>query len=127
MTDLVVPYEYWQRELLVSSTVDCLLPTGIYVPLVSDASMTLEALKIALWKEAQKYALCHLLKKCSDYVFVGVTSEAPFVQEFYDESRTIRDLRLFLPVLKLKEAAGADDEQRISQQISRNIHVSISD
>jgi phosphatidylinositol-4,5-bisphosphate 3-kinase catalytic subunit alpha/beta/delta len=123
MVDLMVPYEHWQRELLIPCTVECLLPTGIYIPLKTDTSITLSSLKAALWKEAQKYALYHLLEKDTEYVFVGVTTEAPFLQEFYDESRSIRDLRLFLPILKLKEALGNREEKKICHQISkRNLH-----
>ncbi|OQV14117.1 Phosphatidylinositol [Hypsibius exemplaris] len=127
MADLVVPYGYWQREILVPHSVDCLLPSGMYIALSTDASVTLANLKTALWKEAQKLALFHLLRKCSDYVFVGVTSNPPYLQEFYDESRSIRELRLFLPILKLKEAADSGEEQRTCQQISEVCAISVAD
>lgn len=112
-----IPHFEAQSSLIIPGVVECLLPTGIYIQLSVHDSITLANLKLALWKEAQKYPLFHRLEKSREYVFVGVSSEAPYVQEFYDESRCVRDLRLFLSFFQLKEVAGNREEKETCQVI----------
>lgn len=117
---MAASYEEWRSGTSTSSCFDCLLPTGIHVPLVADRNITLAVLKAALWKEAQKYPFKELLEDAAEYVFVGITSDAPYRQEFYDESRIIADLRLFMPVLQLQEMEGNREEKKASNDISKN-------
>jgi phosphatidylinositol-4,5-bisphosphate 3-kinase len=56
-----------------------------------------------LWREAKKYPLFSHLGDPSTYIFVSILHDAEH-EEFYDESRRLCDLRLFLPVLKVSHA-----------------------
>jgi phosphatidylinositol-4,5-bisphosphate 3-kinase len=53
-----------------------------------------------LWREAKKHPLFYLLGDPSTYIFVSISHDAE-QEEFYDESRRLCDLRLFLPLLKV--------------------------
>ena len=53
-----------------------------------------------LWREAKKYPLYFMLGDPSTYIFVSISHDAEH-EEFYDESRRLCDLRLFLPILKV--------------------------
>lgn len=58
-----------------------------------------------------------MLQLPSAYVFTGVIHDGKS-EEFFDESRRLCDLLLFLPVLQLAEPLGNLAEKRLNHEIS---------
>ena len=109
--------ELWGAHFMPAKiSVECLLPTGIIVPLECVREATLENIKALLWKEAKKLPLSHLLGEASSYIFVTITQDAER-EEFYDEGRRLCDLRLFQPWLKVVEPAGNREEKMLNYEI----------
>lgn len=82
---------------------------------------TLERIKAQLWVESRNYPLCHKLGDQGSYIFVSITQDAES-EEFYDETRRLCDLRLFMPVLKVVEPIGNREEKIINYEIGKIIH-----
>ncbi|GFQ99334.1 hypothetical protein TNCT_197721 [Trichonephila clavata] len=109
--------ELWGHHLMPPTiTVDCLMPTGIIIPLICVRDATLETVKSDLWHEAKRYPLHHKLGEQMSYIFVSVTQDAER-EEFYDESRRLCDLRLFQPILKVVEPKGNKEEKMLNSEI----------
>ncbi|GIY18285.1 hypothetical protein CDAR_473592 [Caerostris darwini] len=109
--------ELWGHHLMPPTiTVDCLMPTGIIIPLICVRDATLETVKSDLWHEAKRYPLYHKLGEQMSYIFVSVTQDAER-EEFYDESRRLCDLRLFQPILKVVEPKGNKEEKMLNSEI----------
>ncbi|XP_054839114.1 phosphatidylinositol 4,5-bisphosphate 3-kinase catalytic subunit beta isoform isoform X2 [Eublepharis macularius] len=83
-----------------SISVDCLLPTGIYINLDVPRDATISHIKQLLWKQAHSYPLFHLLMEIDSYMFSCVNQTA-VREELEDETRRLCDVRPFLPVLQL--------------------------
>ncbi|KAJ6669307.1 hypothetical protein lerEdw1_008116 [Lerista edwardsae] len=83
-----------------SISVDCLLPTGIYISLDVPRDATICHIKQLLWKQAHNYPLFHLLMEIDSYMFSCVNQTA-VREELEDETRRLCDIRPFLPVLQL--------------------------
>ncbi|XP_066475481.1 phosphatidylinositol 4,5-bisphosphate 3-kinase catalytic subunit beta isoform [Tiliqua scincoides] len=83
-----------------SISVDCLLPTGIYISLDVPRDATICHIKQLLWKQAHDYPLFHLLMEIDSYMFSCVNQTA-VREELEDETRRLCDIRPFLPVLQL--------------------------
>lgn len=96
--------------------VDCLLPTGVLVPLLCNRDATLEKVKADLWVEAKKYPLYWKLLEAESYIFLAITQDAER-EEFYDETRRLCDLRLFQPILKIMEPLGNREEKMLNYEI----------
>ncbi|XP_071510184.1 phosphatidylinositol 4,5-bisphosphate 3-kinase catalytic subunit alpha isoform-like [Diadema antillarum] len=119
--------ELWGSHLMPSKIlVECLLPTGIMVPLECVREATLETVKAMLWREALKYPLAHLLGEANSYIFVSITQDAE-KEEFYDEGRRLCDLRLFQPWLKVVEPAGNREEKMLNYEIGAAIGVPVNE
>nr|UCK81539.1 phosphatidylinositol 4,5-bisphosphate 3-kinase catalytic subunit alpha isoform [Arenicola marina] len=119
--------ELWGCHLMPATVpVDYLLPTGIIVICRSNRDSTLESMKQALWKEAKKYPMFHLLSAPSSYIFVGITQDAAR-EEFYDETRRLCDLRLFQPVLKVVEPKGNRAEKMLNYEIGVALGVPVNE
>ena len=102
--------ELWGHHLMPSQVeVDFLLPNGIMISLPCQRDATLGNLKSKLWTEAKRYPLAYCISDPSAYIFGGITQDAQR-EEFYDETRRLCDLRLFMPVLKIVEPMGNKDE-----------------
>uniref|UniRef100_T1J0V3 Phosphatidylinositol-4,5-bisphosphate 3-kinase n=1 Tax=Strigamia maritima TaxID=126957 RepID=T1J0V3_STRMM len=109
--------ELWGHHLMPQTLiVDCLLPNGVIVQLSCIRESTLEDIKVALWTEAKKFPLFHLLGEETSYVFVSITQDAE-QEEFYDETRRLCDLRLFQPILKVIEPIGNKEEKMLNYEI----------
>ena len=93
------------------------MPNGLLLEVLANRESTLEAIKHDLWTEAKKNVLYRLLNESNCYIFVSVTQDSK-VEEFYDESRRLCDLRLFQPILKLIEPEGNKEEKILSSVIS---------
>lgn len=106
--------------------VDCLLPTGIIVPLQCNRDATLEVVKADLWSEARKYPLYHKLLEAESYIFVAITQDAER-EEFYDETRRLCDLRLFQPILKIMEPVGNREEKMLNYEIGMLIGMPVNE
>ena len=75
------------------------------VPLRCYRESPLDRIKEDLWREARNFPLFELLQEASSYIFVSITQDAER-EEFYDETRRLCDLRLFQPILKVRNIAG---------------------
>lgn len=89
---------------------------NISIKLMVNRDETLERIKAQLWVEAKNYPLCHKLGDQGSYIFVSITQDAES-EEFYDETRRLCDLRLFMPVLKVVEPIGNREEKIINYEI----------
>ncbi|XP_065176663.1 phosphatidylinositol 4,5-bisphosphate 3-kinase catalytic subunit alpha isoform-like [Sycon ciliatum] len=99
--------------------VDCLLPTGVLIPLRCRPDNTLETIKARLWREAEvksQYPLFHQLKESSKYVFVGINKNAE-TEELVEEKKRFCDCELFHPLLKVVERIGDQEEKLLNAEI----------
>ncbi|XP_030073072.1 phosphatidylinositol 4,5-bisphosphate 3-kinase catalytic subunit beta isoform isoform X2 [Microcaecilia unicolor] len=116
MTD---SFDIWAVDSQITAdgpiTVDCLLPTGIYVQLDVRRETTISHIKQLLWKEAQTYPLFHLLMAIDSYMFECVNQTAVH-EELEDETRRLCDVRPFLPVLKLV-TRSCDPAEKLDSKI----------
>ena len=110
----------------VQVPVDCLLPSGILVQLLCKARWSLDYIKTQLFDEARSYPLFNLLQDKSCYVFVGVNEDAER-EELVDETKTLEDVRLFQPLLKVVEKKGNQEEKRLNAEISQTIGKRLAD
>ena len=109
--------ELWGAHFMPAKIkVECLLPTGLIVPLECLREATLENVKALLWKEAKKLPLAAYLGDAASYIFVAITQDAR-QEEFYDEGRRLCDLRLFQPWLKVVEPVGNREEKMLNYEI----------
>ncbi|EFX69553.1 hypothetical protein DAPPUDRAFT_300912 [Daphnia pulex] len=117
--------ELWGHPVMPSSVlVDCLLPNGIVIQLGCVRDAPLNVIKGNLWREAKKHPLFYLLGDPSTYIFVSISHDAE-QEEFYDESRRLCDLRLFLPLLKIIEPQGNKMEKILNSEIGLAVGVAI--
>ncbi|OQR66852.1 hypothetical protein BIW11_13889, partial [Tropilaelaps mercedesae] len=107
-------------------TVDCLLPTGIIVPLGCVREATLAQVKASLFKKARHYPLFRLLRNPEYYNFVSVLQSSDLI-EFVDEDRRLCDLHLFKPLLKLSEASENPEEKKTEAAIHQAVGGRIRD
>ncbi|KAH9490074.1 Phosphatidylinositol 4,5-bisphosphate 3-kinase catalytic subunit alpha isoform [Bulinus truncatus] len=119
--------ELWEHHLMPQQVdVDCLLPTGVIVPLLCARDSTLESIKKELWVEAKKYPLFYKLMEPESYIFLAITQDA-MKEEFYDETRRLCDLRLFQPILKVMEPKGNRQEKMLNYEIGMLIGIPINE
>jgi phosphatidylinositol-4,5-bisphosphate 3-kinase len=113
--------ELWGHHLMpLTIKVDCLLPTGLIVPVDSNRDDTLERIKVELWSKAKAYPMYEKLLGPASYIFMSITQDARR-EEFYDETRRLCDLRLFQPILKIVEPVGNREEKMLNYEIG-NLH-----
>jgi len=104
-----------------------LMPNGIMIELPCSKDTTLESLKSDTWIEVVKEARYAKLKvNKSAYIFSGLTENGT-VDEFYDETKRICDLRLFYACLSIIEPEGNQDEKVLNSNISFAIGKSLDD
>jgi phosphatidylinositol-4,5-bisphosphate 3-kinase len=96
---------------------DCLLPTGIIIPLPVNRHAKIEDIKEEIWREAPKYPLYSMLKDKNTYVLMCINEMACKV-ELEDETQRLSDARLFHPMVKVIEKKGNRAEKILSAQIS---------
>ncbi|XP_053165521.1 phosphatidylinositol 4,5-bisphosphate 3-kinase catalytic subunit beta isoform isoform X1 [Hemicordylus capensis] len=107
-----------------SISVDCLLPTGIYINLNVPRDATICHIKQLLWKQAHSYPLFHLLMEIDSYMFSCVNQTA-VREELEDETRRLCDIRPFLPVLQLITRScdpGEKLDSKIGVLIGKGLH-----
>lgn len=97
--------------------VDCLLPTGLLIPIRVKAGSCLSEIKSLLWSTAINYPLFNLLKDIRSYVFVCINQKGKS-EELVDENRQLIDVRPFRPLLKLIERKGDREEKLLNAEIS---------
>ncbi|XP_070560385.1 phosphatidylinositol 4,5-bisphosphate 3-kinase catalytic subunit beta isoform-like [Ptychodera flava] len=111
-------FDIWSQEAIEGPVVvDCLLPTGVLVPVPCDRDATLDQVKKDLWSEAANYPLFSRLMDMKSYVFMCINQTAE-LEELIDEKRRICDVKPFRPVLKLVNKEGNRKEQILNSQIS---------
>lgn len=96
---------------------DILLPNGLYITIPCKREDTLEKVKRQLWKAIRMSAANYFhIGDQSSFIFSAVTLDAK-LEEFFDESRRLCDLRLFDLMLKLIEPEGNKEEKRLCSMI----------
>ncbi|XP_045163414.2 phosphatidylinositol 4,5-bisphosphate 3-kinase catalytic subunit alpha isoform-like [Mercenaria mercenaria] len=119
--------ELWGHHLMpLQIHVDCLMPTGILLPLRCNRDATMERIKSDLWAEAKRWPLFSKLLDPSSYIFVGITQDAER-EEFYDETRRLCDLRLFQPILKVVEPKGNREEKMQNYTIGMTVGIPVNE
>uniref|UniRef100_A0A8D2L4A8 phosphatidylinositol-4,5-bisphosphate 3-kinase n=1 Tax=Varanus komodoensis TaxID=61221 RepID=A0A8D2L4A8_VARKO len=107
-----------------SISLDCLLPTGIYISLDVPRDATICYIKQLLWKQAHSYPLFHLLLESDSYMFSCVNQTA-VREELEDETRRLCDVRPFLPVFQLITRScdpGEKFDSKIGVLIGKGLH-----
>uniref|UniRef100_A0A673J358 phosphatidylinositol-4,5-bisphosphate 3-kinase n=1 Tax=Sinocyclocheilus rhinocerous TaxID=307959 RepID=A0A673J358_9TELE len=109
--------DVWEREGRQQVNMEFLLPTGIYLNFPVACSDTISTIKKMVWKNARNEPLFSALSDPDAYVFtcINMTAER---EELEDEQRRMRDVRLFLPILRLVAREGDRVEKLITTQIS---------
>jgi hypothetical protein len=106
---------------------DILLPNGLCITLLCKREDTLEAVKRQLWKTIKMTTAKYFhIGDQSSFIFSAITLDAK-LEEFYEESRRLCDLRLFDLMLKLIEPEGNKEEKRISSMIDLAIGKKINE
>lgn len=96
---------------------DILLPNGLFMTIPCKREDTLENVKRQLWKTiSPSVAKYFNIGDQSSFIFSAVTYDAK-LEEFYEESRRLCDLRLFDLMLRLVEPQGNKEEKRLSSMI----------
>lgn len=96
---------------------DILLPNGLYMTIPCKREDTLETVKRQLWKNINSSTAKYFnIGDQSSFIFSAVTHDAK-LEEFYEESRRLCDLRLFDLMLKLVEPAGNKEEKKLNSMI----------
>lgn len=96
---------------------DILLPNGLLITMPCKREDTLEAVKRQLWNTIKMTTAKYFhIGDQSSFIFSAITLDAK-LEEFYEESRRLCDLRLFDLMLKLIEPEGNKEEKRISSMI----------
>ena len=106
--------------------VDCLLPTGLLIPIMCRQDITLEALKLSLWNEARNLPLFDVLNEPGRYVFVYVTHSAE-QEECLDETKRLWEIPYYKEVFKLVEKKGDKEEKLLNARISNLINKRLGD
>eukprot|EP00731_Ephydatia_muelleri_P037245 Em0427g2a len=109
-----------------ANLVDFLLPTGVFVRMPCSPIATLRDIKQDLFKEAKKYPFFNQLKDQGFYNFLGVTMDGQ-KEEFLNDNQTLDDLELFLPILKLVEKQGDQEEKMLNAEIGNLIGYHLHD
>ncbi|XP_052760292.1 phosphatidylinositol 4,5-bisphosphate 3-kinase catalytic subunit alpha isoform-like isoform X2 [Mya arenaria] len=119
--------ELWGHHLMPQQVaVDCLLPNGLLIPLRCNRDSTIEKVKADLWLEARRQPLFHKLGEQVQYIFVGITQDAE-LEEFYDETRRLCDLKLFQPILKVIEPKGNREEKMLNYELGMAIGIPMNE
>lgn len=106
---------------------DILLPNGLFMTIPCKREDTLESVKRQLWKAINSsVAKCFHIGDQSSFIFSAVTYDAK-LEEFYEESRRLCDLRLFDFLLKLIEPEGNKEEKRLNSMIDLAIGKKINE
>uniref|UniRef100_F1KQX2 Phosphatidylinositol 3-kinase age-1 n=1 Tax=Ascaris suum TaxID=6253 RepID=F1KQX2_ASCSU len=108
--------ECGQLEKGEHTDLDLLMPNGFLISVRCHSDSTLAMLKQEVFNEAKRMPLFDLLLTSSDYIFftVGTNGER---EEFYDETKSIFSLRLFVPLLGLVEPEGNREEKELAHNI----------
>ncbi|ELU18517.1 hypothetical protein CAPTEDRAFT_18019 [Capitella teleta] len=109
--------QLWSEDDECPLLLDCLLPTGIIIPLATSKHARIDEIKEMIWKEAPKYPLYSLLKDKNTYVLMCIDEMASKV-ELEDESQRLSEVRPFHPMVKVIEKKGNRAEKVINAQIS---------
>lgn len=109
---------------------DVLLPNGLIFNLNLNKDSTLEEIRQKIWQEAihvSKIDPCLSLRNSiNDYILASVTSEA-VVQEFYDYSKRISDLKLFQYFFQLIETSGNIEEKLYNAELSKAVGLNVTE
>lgn len=106
---------------------DILLPNGLFMSIPCKREDTLEQVKRQLWKAINNSTTRYFdIGDQTLFIFSAVTLDAE-LEEFYEESRRLCDLRLFDYILKLVEPAGNKEEQRVKSMIDLAIGKKINE
>ena len=96
--------------------VNCFLPTGVLVPIMSTVTTTLAEIKQQLFREAQTYPLFSRLSAPGKYNFICISNKGKR-ETIEDERLTLRDVRPFRPFLKLVERQSVREKEMQESKI----------
>jgi phosphatidylinositol-4,5-bisphosphate 3-kinase len=97
-------------DIPVKVEVNCFLPTGVLVPIMSTVNTSLGEIKSQLFHEARTYPLYQKLLSPNKYNFICISSKGKR-ETIEDERLTLRDVRPFRPFLKLVERQGVREKE----------------
>ena len=96
--------------------VNCFLPTGVLVPIMTTVNTSLAEIKNHLFYEARTYPLYKKLLPPTKYNFMCVSNKGKR-ETVEDERLTLRDVRPFRPFLKLVERQGVREKEILDSKI----------
>lgn len=111
-------------------SLDILLPNGLMLNLDIKNDLTLEEVRHKVWLEASKLSqidsCLNMKNSIKDYIFTSVTREA-VVQEFYDYSKRLSDLKLFQYFFQLVETSGNIEEKLYNAELSKAVGLCVTE
>lgn len=106
---------------------DVLIPNGLCITIPCKREDTLEDVKRQVWKNMKMTTAKYFhIGDQSSFIFSAVTLDAK-LEEFYEESRRLCDLRLFDLMLRLVEPEGNKEEKRLCSMIDLAIGKKINE
>jgi phosphatidylinositol-4,5-bisphosphate 3-kinase len=103
-------------DISVKVEVNCFLPTGVLVPIMSTINTSLAEIKRQLFFEARAYPLYKKLLAPANYNFICISNKGKR-ETIEDERLTLRDVRPFRPFLKLVERQGVREKEMQDSKI----------
>ena len=97
-------------DVFTKIEVNCFLPTGVLVPIMSTVNTSLADIKSQLFEEARVYPLYKKLLEPKQYKFICITNKGKR-ETIENEELTLRDVRPFRPFLKLVECQGKREKE----------------
>ncbi|PAA94178.1 hypothetical protein BOX15_Mlig013303g1 [Macrostomum lignano] len=109
-----------------SVDVDVLLPSGFLLVLTCSADVPLCDLKKLVWSEAHKAGYHSESLDQDSYVFSGVILEGS-TEDFLEETQRLSQLRLFIPMLSLRQSHDMKSDKTREALVFHSIGVSAKD
>ncbi|KAI6182636.1 hypothetical protein M3Y97_00402000 [Aphelenchoides bicaudatus] len=121
--------EYMSDSMIYKNdnvNIDIVLPNGILMATVFSIDDTIEKLKNDVYMTIKKWPLGDKLKDISYYILSGMTRTGQ-VLDYYDETRKVVDVEMFLPLIMLKEPDDMEMNKKLNDGIGKLVGTNLEE